>query len=303
MKPDPLAFKASWLALREPHDHAARDDALTRQLCRYLRSRSAVGAPGAPPDPSPLAACAPIRVLDLGCGTGSSLRYLAPRIEGNQHWKMVDRDPALLALLPATFGSAVTIEPVCLDLAGDLRGLPLDDIDLITASALLDLVSADWVERLLDAASATTAAGSRRSSAAQRPALLLALSYDGSVDWQPALPDDRLAEALFNRHQRGDKGFGPALGPDAAAEAARRLEGRGFSVTLAPSPWRLGAADSAIQRELLAGIAGAAAACAGSEAEAARVRSWWAARDALLAEGRSTVEVGHQDLLAQPSPE
>lgn len=236
-------------------------------------------------------------MLDLGCGTGSSLRYLAPRIGGRQRWKMVDRDAGLLARLPAAWQSATRIEPVCLDLAGDLGELPLDGTDLITASALLDLVSADWLDRLLDA---TRAAASRHSPPGEPPAMLFALSYDGSMNWHPALPDDRLAEALFNRHQRGDKGFGPALGPDAAVEAARRLKGRGFSVTQAPSPWRLGLADSEIQRQLLAGVAGAAADCASSSSEAARVRQWLAGREDLLAEGRSTVEVGHQDLLALP---
>ena len=55
-------FAAAWLALREPYDHAARSAALAERFA------AAVG--NAP------------HLIDLGCGTGSNLRYLAPRIAG-----------------------------------------------------------------------------------------------------------------------------------------------------------------------------------------------------------------------------
>jgi len=280
--PDPLSFAASWLALREPHDHAARADELTQQLCRYLRSRSADSDKGA------------IRVLDLACGTGSSLRYLAPRLGASQHWTMVDRDPALLARLCGEERPQVAIEPVCLDLVEDLERLPLAGVDLITASALLDLVSAGWLERLV---AAVLDARKQQPARSGPPALLFALSYDGSVIWQPALPEDGAAVALFNRHQRSDKGFGPALGPSAAGEAALQLQAAGFTVTQASSTWRLGPADTAIQREFLAGIAGAAATLA---SESTRVQAWLQERLALVDRGHSAVEVGHQDVLAVP---
>ena len=280
--PDPLSFAASWLALREPHDHAARADELTQQLCRYLRSRSADSDKGA------------IRVLDLACGTGSSLRYLAPRLGASQHWTMVDRDPALLARLSGEERPQVAIEPVCLDLVEDLERLPLAGVDLITASALLDLVSAGWLERLI---AAVLDARKQQTARSGPPALLFALSYDGSVIWQPALPEDGAAVALFNRHQRSDKGFGPALGPSAAGEAALQLQAAGFTVTQASSTWRLGPADTAIQREFLVGIAGAAATLA---PESTRLQAWLQERLALVDRGHSAVEVGHQDVLAVP---
>jgi len=180
---DALAFSSAWLALREPCDHAARAEVLTQALCRFLQAASPAGS---------------LRILDLACGSGSTFRYLAPRLGGGQHWRMVDRDAALLALLPHRCGlgagvSDVTIEPVQLDLAGDLACLPLAGVDLVTASALLDLVSADWLDRLVAWLAAGTAAPATVLSephALRRPALLLALSYDGSMVWRPQLPDD-----------------------------------------------------------------------------------------------------------------
>jgi SAM-dependent methyltransferase len=287
---EPLSFAAAWLALREPHDHAARAAALTDSLCDFLGAR-ATGAT--------------IRILDLACGSGSTLRYLSPRLGGLQHWKMVDRDKSLLALLPQASGhgsgrGGTQVEPLCLDLADPELHLPLEAVDLVTASALLDLVSARWLDRLV------AAVRQAASLPPSRPALLLALSYDGSMRWQPALADDDRVAALFNRHQRTDKGFGPALGPAATDAAARRLQAAGFTVTRAASPWRLGPADQAIQRELASGIAAGAAdmLAAGTGGGDARlrgdVRHWLAERLALVDAGRSTVEVGHDDLLALP---
>lgn len=288
----PEGFAASWLALREPHDHAARSASLTRRLAEFLRDRAA---------PSP---DSPLRILDLACGTGSTLRYLSPRLDGFQAWTLVDNDARLLSALeqasasrPSTAAAdAIRLAPTWLDLATDLERLPLAGVELVTASALLDLVSADWLGRLVAQACARETAD---GAAGAPPALLLALSYDGAIRWEPAHPDDDWVTDFFNRHQRQDKGFGPALGPTAATEAARLLRQAGLSVMSAPSPWRLGRADVAIQREFLAGLAGAARSLV-ETADIARLQAWLLSRERWLAEGASAVVVGHQDILALP---
>ena len=67
-----------WLALREPADAAARVPALVDRLRPHL------------PD-------GPLTVRDLGCGTGSMGRWLAPLLAGpHQHWVLHDRDATLL---------------------------------------------------------------------------------------------------------------------------------------------------------------------------------------------------------------
>ena len=282
------AFAGSWLALREPHDHAARADALTRQLAGFLRERPERRHTGR------------LRILDLGCGTGSTLRYLSPRLGGAQAWTLVDNDATLLASLPQAQalaaedrgGPDLHLAPLALELAEGLERLPLAEVDLVTASALLDLVSASWLDRLVAQATAAAAPGSP-------PAMLLALSYDGVISWRPAHPDDGWAAALFNRHQRGDKGFGPALGPAATDAAARCLRAAGYRVTTAASPWRLGAAHGPLQRAFLAGMAAAVAALA-EGSEQPRLQAWVSCREAWLAQQASGVAVGHRDLLALP---
>lgn len=284
-----MSFSASWLALREPHDHAARAPLLTDRLGAFLAAQ--------PP--------ATIRFLDLACGSGSTLRYLAPRVGGPQQWLMVDNDEALLTLLPDSLagesrgGVAVGVQPIRCDLATDLDRLPWNGVDVVTASALLDLVSDRWLQRLVRAIAPDSATSGMADAGAARPALLLSLSYDGAMRWQPALPDDDGVTALFNRHQRMDKGFGPALGPAGADAAARRLRDAGFAVQQAASPWQLGAGDRVIQREMTGGMAAALA--ASFPQEAPWLQRWRDTRMALIDAGKSAVRVGHTDLLALPA--
>jgi SAM-dependent methyltransferase len=134
-------------------------------------------------------------VHDLGCGTGSMARWLAPRLSGPQHWIMHDRDPDLLEQAAAEVvdraadGAEITIETrLC-----DVTSLTADDLEgasLVTASALLDLLTADEVERIA-AACAT----------AHCPALL-AISVDGRVILTPPDPLDAPIARAFNAHQR-----------------------------------------------------------------------------------------------------
>ncbi len=165
-----------------------------------------------------------------------------------------------------------------------LASLPLEGCALVTASALLDLVSESWLR-----------AFASRCRAA-RVDVLCALSYDGRIECQPADPGDRLVRDLVNRHQKTDKGFGPALGPDAARVGADCFRDEGFEVETAASDWVLDAALGALQRELLEGWAGAAREV--SPGQAAAVDAWLARRLSHVETGVSRIRVGHVDLVA-----
>lgn len=244
-----MGFDAGWLDLREPADAAARDPSLLAAVRGLLAAGSG-----------------PV-VLDLGAGTGATARAVA--VPGVR-WRLVDRDPALLALARQRVAGA---EAVLADLA-EVERLPLGGVRLVTASALLDLAGADWLDAL---AARLAMAGT---------GFYAALSYDGTFEIEPGHPADREVRAAFNRHQRGAKGLGgAALGPDAVARMAAGLARRGYRVRLAPSRWRLGAGP--LLAALVEGIAEATAE-AGVEAEA-----WRQAR--ATATGAA---VGHLDLLA-----
>jgi SAM-dependent methyltransferase len=263
-------FSAEWLALREPHDARARN----REVLDAVAAAAA-------------AAGSAIAVVDLACGTGATLRALASRLPARQDWRLVDNDLSLLARA-ASGASArgVTVTRIPVDLSRDLEAALDGPIDLVTTSALLDLVSADWLDRLVV------------EVAARRLPLYAALSYDGRVAFDPADPLDAAVIAAVNRHQQTDKGFGPALGPGAAEAAIAGFKKANYTVVHGRSDWRLAPRDHEIQRDMLAGWAGAAREIGAlSLADAA---AWLTRRRDLVAAGRSTITVGHVDLFARP---
>ena len=106
--------------------------------------------------------------------------------------------------------------------------------------------------------------------------------------------DDEAVRALVNAHQRSDKGFGPALGPDSGARTAQALTDAGYRVTVEKSDWVLGADQAELQRQLMSGLADAAVELA--PAETGRIRAWQSRRLAHVDAGTSTVRVGHDDV-------
>ena len=227
-----------------------------------------------------------LSVLDLGSGTGANCRFLAPLLGGDQHWRLVDHDPALLAAIDPIQDSPGLLrrETTTLDLAGSWERLDIPQVQLVTASALLDLVSTDWLARLA------------QRCQTWRAAVFIVLSYDGTICWKPALAgDDRVCDWI-NRHQRTDKGFGLALGPDAAPTLAALLEERGYSVALRPSPWLLGPEQATLQHALLTGWVAAVREIAPEPAD--ELAAWAEQRQRLIKQGRAWLAVGHWDLFA-----
>ena len=262
-------FSVEWLTLREPYDARARNpavlDAVVASLKRY---------------PS-------IRIVDLACGTGSTLRALAPRLPVQQNWRLADNDLSLLARASSLARPAgVTVTAVPLDLNRDLEAALDGPIDLITASALLDLVSEAWLERLVI------------EIAARSIPLYAALSYDGRVELGPTDPFDAAIVAAVNAHQCTDKGFGPALGPMATSFTIARFESLGYSVIHGASDWVIGTDNRDIQMEIFAGWASAVREL--GDLSLADTVGWLTRRRDAVAAGRSSIRVGHVDVFARP---
>ncbi len=275
MTADRVRVSTGWLALREPADATARARELVDELLGHL---PATGRQV---------------IHDLGCGTGAMGRWLAPLLPGPQHWVLHDRDTDLLAVAradlpgPGRDGGAVSVETRRSDISrlgpGELAGATL-----ITASALLDMLTADELTGLADACTAAACP------------VLLTLSVVGRVRLTPADALDRRVAAAFDAHQRRTTETGALLGPDAPAAAIEEFVRRGAEVVVRPSPWRLGAAHAALVTEWFAGWIGAA-----REQEpglAALTDDYTRRRLAEATAGRLEVTVDHADLLVLPAP-
>ena len=276
-------FSAHWLSLREGVDHRSRNRDLQAQVCTWL---SQIHAP---------------RLTDLGCGSGSNLRALAPLLPSGQMWRLVDADPVLLeaaqrllgdwadearrdgdSLHLVKSGKIIQVRFEQADLARDLEQVLDRATDLVTAAAFFDLVAAPWLKRFCDAV------------AARQLPFYTVLTYDGIEHWQPAHEADLDVLAAFHAHQATDKGFGPAAGPKATGIMEATFKDAGYKASLAQSPWQLEAErDEALIRALAEGAAQAVAET--NRVVHTTLASWLEARR-LARE----VEIGHLDLFARP---
>ncbi|MGH8894982.1 MAG: SAM-dependent methyltransferase [Actinomycetes bacterium] len=273
MTVEAIRVSPGWLDLREGADAAAR----ARELVGYLRRR--------PP------AAGRWVINDLACGSGAMGRWLAPLLPGPQRWVLHDRDADLLALAaadvpgPAADGAAVAVETRLSDVT-QLGREGLAGATLITASALLDLLTGDELAGLI------------RACAGAGCPVLLTLSVTGRVDLAPADRLDAFLADAFNAHQRRMTPRGRLLGPDADTAAQEGFRRLGAEVIVRPSPWRLGAAENGLAAEWLAGWVGAA--CEQDPGLAAEAVLYRRRRLREARAGRLAVTVGHADLLVLP---
>ena len=254
---------ADWLALREPADAAARSPELVQKVRDKLADQ-------------------PKAVIhDLGSGTGSMGRWLAPQLPAAQHWILYDRDPDLLERAAGGIRGSVETRQC------DITRLTEDDLggaSLITASALLDMFTADELDRFV---AACAGAGCPT---------LLTISVIGLVELTPSDPLDAEFAEAFNAHQRRSVDGGALLGPDAVDAAVEAFGRRGSSVLVRSSPWRLGPEQADLTAEWFSGWV--AAACEQRPELAGPAAAYASRRLADAAAGRLGVVVHHTDLLA-----
>jgi SAM-dependent methyltransferase len=267
-----IEVDSGWLALREEQDARAR----SRELALAAAGRIGPGA---------------TVVHDLGSGTGSMMRWLAPVLPGPQTWVLHDWNPALTAraaAAPAPLdreGRAVTVR----SRGGELANLRPDDLEgasLVTASALIDVLTAEEVQAIVQACSTVGCA------------VLLSLSVTGEVQLDPADPRDEVVMASFNAHQRRLVNGRRLLGPDGVVVVRDLFREAGWNVRTADTIWRLGERDPDLLERWFEGWLEAAL------EHRAELRSgcsgYRALRSAHLRAGALSAVVVHADLLAWP---
>lgn len=290
------SFTSEWLALREPVDHRSRNPKLMASVKTHLQHIESL-RPGA------------VHIVDLGCGSGSNLRALAPVFNEVQEWTLVDSDPKLLnaahaALLKWSDDSIIvkndpqtsahqSPEPQLIlkkhnkkiivnfqraDLSKEAHLPIMSKADLVTAAAFFDLTSDSWLLKF--------------SMALSKP-LYATLSYNGAETWDPQGASDQAVLQAFHFHQRTDKGFGDASGPNAANVLINLLKDRHFLVEVEDSPWVMNELDRPLIDQLAFGIANAVKETGLLPIET--IEHWLRSKDTA-----SQCTVGHTDFFAYP---
>jgi predicted RNA methylase len=273
-------FSPEWLALREPVDHRSRHAGLAGVMAGRL---NAIAEPA---------------IVDLGCGTGSNLRATAPLLGARQNWTLVDYDARLLEAARARLaawadcasaqGESLVLEKSAKritvrfrqsDLVRELGTALGDRPDLVTASALFDLCSRDFIERFA------------AEVASRKAVFFTVLTYDGVQSWTPEHTADTAMREAFVAHQKSDKGFGTSAGPEAPAALRHAFEARGYAVREGDSPWVLGEADAALIADLAGGFADAVGEIGRLDPD--MIAAWRSI-------ARTGAVVGHTDTLALP---
>ncbi|MFT5735026.1 MAG: hypothetical protein ACJA2W_000001 [Planctomycetota bacterium] len=291
--PSTEGFDSEWLTLRRDADARARTESTEALL-------HAIALPGSQKRLSPL------DIVDLGSGSGSNALYLMPNLAASgvhrQRWVLVDRDEDLLeeavsalaeetSRVSETIGATLEIEvsTCCVDMATEMDDVPIKGAQLVTASALLDLVSGHWVTDL-----------SSRLEHFHVGAALMTLNFDGHVEWSPMEPsyDDKIM-AAFHADMRRDKGFGPALGSDAVTTFGRATVKRGTTVQCFDASWILDDLDTELQERYLEDIHRT---LRGSDVDASLVKEWYERRRRWIDTDESDLVVGHYDILALRAP-
>ena len=275
-------FPSEWLALREPIDIQSRDEDVLSACAETFEKLEALS------------------ICDLGAGTGASIRALARHLPQNQRWLLVDHDAKNLSrarnlmqewsdtcsqkrdTLTISHGEhSINIDTLTHDFSAQISPWSAGT-NLITASALLDLTSKVWIQNFV------------RTLSADKLPLLATLNFDGYLLATPQHEFDEDVFAAFRNHQRTDKGFGPAAGPDAPAILRDELDRAGYEIVEGNSPWRMTSDSQNLMHETLAGISSAAIDL--GTFPKVKIHDWLQNR---LSNTDSLI-VGHRDIFAQP---
>jgi hypothetical protein len=269
-----LETSGDWLDLREPEDAVARSMDLARAAAALLTE-------------------GPVVVHDLGSGTGSMMRWLAPLLPGPQSWFLHDWSSLLTgqAIAQARPSDRDNAEISVFGRTGNLVDLSAEDLagaSLVTASALLDVMTSPEIHTIVGAC-----------IAARAPALF-SLSVTGGVHFDPADECDAAFENAFNAHQLRDANGRRQLGRYGAPIACGLFAEAGWQVRKTTTQWRLNHHQSGLLGEWFCGwVEAAAEQDPQLRTEVDRYRG---DRLAQIELGGLSVLVDHVDVLAWPSP-
>lgn len=289
-------FDTTWLNTRFPFDEAARAPQVDQAYLKTQNSKSKSS-------PTPQ-----LNLLDVGSGTGANFLHSFEKISAAQSWIFLDHDPRLLtASLQRIKKYAAAKNYTVLENADGLeiqggaypiaiqtrsgsfeaveKLLPLEELDVVMASAFFDLFRPAQLQDFLDKVFAA------------KCDLLLTLNY-AAMTFAPAHPLDGKMVAWYEAHMQRPQAEGAAMGPDCSRLIRQYLEAHSLPFWEGPSVWKIGGTDQAMLRFLLGFMEEAIGALALGGGARKEVADWLAQRRAEVEAERLSLTVAHFDFFA-----
>jgi hypothetical protein len=250
----------------------------------------------------------PLTILDLGTGTGANFVYLSQKIEGPQHWVLLEKDPRFTSSLTSslrTFGeylpkkaferwrdrlqlNEITYEIKRGDFTEEVEAFHQHQFDLITANAVFDLNSADQFSQLV-----------RRIKASQPAAaqLYFTIHLDQGLQFFPPDAHDSRVKQYFHGHMQRAQNFGQAMGADAAHIMRQIFKSHGYSCLVGDSSWQVSPQESEFLLDNLNFIEKSLTDISDTEFFS-EFQQWYKRRQTQLAQQSLSMTIANCDLLA-----
>ncbi|MEN0004316.1 MAG: class I SAM-dependent methyltransferase [Bacteroidota bacterium] len=241
-------FSVEWLTTRYPFDVAARN--------KDVEQAALMGLP----------AERPIRLIDLGAGTGNNCRYFIPKLPQDQEWLLLELNPHLIAAAKSQLhafakeaGFKVTPTADGLYLAGRKKvtirfremsflnlkeQLDLGSYDLVMAGAVIDLLTVNMLEMLV------------QQFIGHVVPFLATINFTG-MQFEGATEQDQHYTKLYIQHMRRAQPFGRTLGAACIPFLKSWLLVRDIPFLSGASDWVISPTDRAMHELTLGFMQGA----------------------------------------------
>ena len=282
-------FSAVWIKSREPYDTRSR----SKILCNLYKNNKEVFQ----------------NILDLGGGTGSFLRWCHANNIEYDRFLITDHNPTLLDRFYVISKKFFSEEHINFIKHSDLSYLlerkktqkisiinlkkqeimktmeSMNNYNLISLSAVSDLLSKDYIKKLLD-------------KVHEGKYIYFSICFDGNVKWKRSNKYDKYVISMFNKHQLQQKTLGMALGSNSIKIIKEMSLKRKYKVTMADSSWIL-QSDSSDSRDFqLSYLNTIYRPLKKYELiDSAILNEWFIMRSKDIQLKKSQIRVGHKDLL------
>ena len=223
-------FTQKWMNAREIYDSCSRSSILNQ----YLSSNKNVFK----------------NIIDIGCGTGSFLRWMIINKYKFENFLMIDHDKKLLnKVYKITKNSVLKYNMLftkksinCFHLKestnstyseiktimGDICKLfkYIDKYDFISFSAIADILPKLYLDKLFDLQ-------------LSEKIILFSICYDGNITWNYKNKYDRYIIKKFNEHQHSIKNDNYMLGPKSVSYIKKKSKKKNYKIRLMDSSWNL----------------------------------------------------------------